>query len=559
MQSSMNINNNPTDEQRHEMLKEALENAARNDDYENILRYLSPAPDITTIVPAGAMRGVKIGIVGGGLAGMASAYELRKLGADITILEASTDRIGGRVYTYYFDPNFKYYGELGAFCIPVSHETSWHYINLFGLNTISITPPKRNNIYYVHNCRIRTTDSIEQYIYPKYALTEQELNTPWNALKTYANSYFFLQLSPEIRSELIRIMPNYSPEFLKIAELSLRQNYENLGLSQAAINMISALTHAGSLLCASYAEIASNEYTMDYVNIYRIENGMVRLPLAFYNSFKSKNPPGYKDLTAAQIGTVAFKTGHIVTGIYLSDYRNKIVLKYRNRTEGSDSADIFDYVICAIPLTALRTIETRPGFSNSKMQAILEQHYSDAMTSLFYCSKRFWERNTDYGNIIGGISYTDLPIQSIIYPSDHNIRTDEGSFPSEEPGVLTAAYNFAQNSTRLGGMSEPLRYEAIRQNVEEVHGLPRGFLNSFVQYHKTVHWYGEPFYRGAFALDLPGHKKLFSYELQKPEYNERVYFAGEHASNKHGWIQGALSSGKETANMLAKHFRNRYV
>ena len=560
MQSSLNLVNNPTDEQRHQMLKEACENTGRPEDYEYILKYLSPAPEITSLIPAGALRGVKIGIIGGGLAGLAAAYELRKLGSDITIFEAATDRIGGRVYTGYFDASGHYYGEFGAMRIPVSHETTWHYINLFGLDTISLTPQNRSNFYYVHNIRIRTSDSVEQYIYPKYDLNGEEQNSPWSALKEYADSYRFLQLAPEVRSQLIRIMPEYSPEFLQLTEISLRQNYEMLGLSQGAIEMISGLDPAaGALLSASYADMASDNYSMDYLNIYGIKNGTSRLPLAFYDSFRSKNPPGYSGLTHAQTGSVAYKAGHIVTGIYLSDYKTKIVLKYRIKTDGNDAADIFDYVICTIPLTALRTVDIRPRFSKRKMQAIMEQHYTDAMKVLFFSNRRFWERKTDYGNMAGGISYTDLPIQSIIYPADHNSCLPEGKCSCEEPGVLTASYSLGQNSFRLGGMIDTLRYETIRQNVEEVHGLPRGFLSSFVQYHRTVHWNAEPWFRGAFALDLPGQKKLFSYELTQPEYNGRLYLAGEHVSAKHGWMQGALSSAKDTANRLAMHCFNRYV
>lgn len=560
MQPSLNLVNNPTDEQRHRMLKEACESAGRPEDYDLILQYLSPPPEITSLVPAGALKGIKIGIIGGGLAGLASAYELRKLGADITILEANAERIGGRVYTFYFDSSGQYYGDFGAMRVPVSHETSWHYINLFGLDTISLIPPKRNNFYYVHNVRIRSTDSVEQYIYPKYDLTPEERNTPWRTLKEYADSYRYMQLSAEARSQLIRILPDYSPEFLPLTEISLRQNYEMLGLSQGAIEMISGLDpSSGALLSVSYADIASDDYSFDFLNTYSIQGGMIRLPLAFYDSFKSKNPPGYSSQIQAYIGNVSYRSGHIVTGIYLSDYKNKIVLKYRNRADGNDAADIFDYVICAIPLTALRTIDIRPRFSNSKMQAIMEQYYTDALKAQFLFNRRFWERNTDYGNIVGGISFTDLPIQSIIYPSHHNSCLPDGRCSSEEPGVLLASYNLAQNSVRLGGMYDSLRYETIRQNVEEVHGLPRGFLNPFIQYHKIVHWYAEPLFRGAFTLDLPGQKRLFSFELLQPEYNGRLYLAGEHASAKHGWIQGALYSAKDATNRLAMHLINRYV
>ncbi|MDR2024336.1 MAG: FAD-dependent oxidoreductase [Hungatella sp.] len=92
---------NPTNEQRHEMIRNSLESAGRPEDYEYIVNLLSPPPDITSYASPGELKGVRIGVIGGGLAGLSAAFELRKLGADITILEANDNRIGGRVYPLY--------------------------------------------------------------------------------------------------------------------------------------------------------------------------------------------------------------------------------------------------------------------------------------------------------------------------------------------------------------------------------------------------------------------------------------------------------------------------
>ena len=46
---------------------------------------------------------------------------------------------------------------------------------------------------------------------------------------------------------------------------------------------------------------------------------------------------------------------------------------------------------------------------------------------------------------------------------------------------------------------------------------------------------------GAFALFDPGQQTLLHDEIIKPE--ERIHFAGEHASLYHAWIQGAFESG----------------
>jgi monoamine oxidase len=549
---------NPTNEQRREMIRNSLKTAGRPEDYDYIVNLLSPPSDITNYASPGELKGVKIGVIGGGLAGLSAAFELRKLGADITILEANENRIGGRVYTYYFDPEGKYYNEFGAHRIPVTHETTWHYINLLGLNTRPLSVRQRNNFLYVHNTRLRTSDSIEQMLYPLYDLTPQERSTPWAELDDYAFLYLMMQLPPDIRAELIQILPEYSPEYLTLTNYSVRQTLENLGLSQGAISLISGVSPGnGALLYASYAEITHEEYTLDYRNTYTIEGGIVNLPYAFIQSFFTDNPPQYQDIPASQLGTVTYQPGQTVTGIYQLPNSNQIVLAHRNMRDFRRTADVFDYVICAIPYSTLREVEIKPFFSNPKMQAILEFNYINSQKTLFMCNERFWEQDADYGRMVGGFSQTDLPIQSIFYPGDHLLCPDVSSCSPNEPGVLVASYNYHLNSTRVGNMEESLRYELIKENVEEVHGLPRGFLDSIVKDHKTVVWDNQPYNRGAFAMALPGQKKLFAYEMLKPEFNQRIYFAGEHLSTKHGWMQGALYTGKEAANQLANSFHSQ--
>jgi monoamine oxidase len=211
----------------------------------------------------------------------------------------------------------------------------------------------------------------------------------------------------------------------------------------------------------------------------------------------------------------------------------------------------FDYVICAIPFSTLREIEIKPFFSNQKMQAIRELNYVDAQKSLFLCSKRFWEEDREYGRMNGGISFTDLIIQTIIYPSDHIRCVNQESCTPDDPGVLTASYNLGQDSYRLSNQDPTRRFNIIKRNVEEVHGLPVGHLDRLVNSHKTLHWNAQPWARGAFALNTPGQKMIFSYAMLQPEFNNRVFFAGEHVSTKQGWMQGSLYSGKYTANLIA--------
>src|ERR1700738_3732671 len=47
---------------------------------------------------AGSGKGVKVVVLGGGIGGLVSAYELKKLGYEVTVLEAR-ERRGGGVWT----------------------------------------------------------------------------------------------------------------------------------------------------------------------------------------------------------------------------------------------------------------------------------------------------------------------------------------------------------------------------------------------------------------------------------------------------------------------------
>src|ERR1044071_9932164 len=68
-------------------------------------------------------------VLGGGLAGLAAAYELKKAGHSVTVLEARKTP-GGRVRTIRdFDDGL--YAEAGAIAFPRSHEFTFGYVQEF--------------------------------------------------------------------------------------------------------------------------------------------------------------------------------------------------------------------------------------------------------------------------------------------------------------------------------------------------------------------------------------------------------------------------------------------
>ncbi len=562
---------NPTDEERHKMLKITLEQVKRMEDFDNIIELLSPLKDITTIAAPGSCKGIKVGIIGGGLAGLASAFELRKLGFDITIFETQENRIGGRVYTHYFDADKIFYAELGAMRIPVAHETTWHYINTFGLSTRPFIQNNDNAFIYVRHKRARNDSqgkSVMENIYPEFNLTPNERNTSWQKLINDALASNLSKITPSIRKELLQVKRKYSLTIDYLGSLGIRKVLEKMGLSEGAIEMISGVApFLGDFYENSYTENLIEEYTVDYAYRYEIVGGMVNLPLSFYNSLMSKKPLEYYNIQEGDLGKIVWENGKTVTSIYKGEASNKIILEYKDERSLETLNQTFDFVLCTIPFSSLRNINIYPMFSTEKMQAIKEVFYTSSQKTSFMCNERFWEKGNENEEIIGGGSSTDLPIETIWYPSHSNITkqveedqkkvsTGMRNNSYNRPGVLLASYNLNLDAIRVGNLDDKTRVEEIKRQVEAVHGLQKGYLDAIVENFMTVDWNREKGFYGAFCYFMPEQQKLFSYAMAKPEYENRVFFAGEHISLTHGWIEGSLSTGAKAANDIAEICKN---
>lgn len=183
-----------------------------------------------------------------------------------------------------------------------------------------------------------------------------------------------------------------------------------------------------------------------------------------------------------------------------------------------------DWCICTIPLSILSQIQTDIG---PRMKAAIDAvPYSSSVKIGLQFKRRFWEEDEE---IYGGISYTDLPIRQISYPSDGYNRTGRG--------VLLGAYVYeGANAYEFTSMTTSDRVERAVELGSRIHPQYRAEFENGI----AVAWHRVPF-----ALGCAGS---WTEKMREQHYDNlcqidgRIVLAGEHASYIPAWQEGAILS-----------------
>ena len=111
---------------------------------------LKPSGALGSFVLSGPAK--KVLVLGAGMAGLVAAYELSKLGHDVTVLEART-RPGGRVHTLRDPFSDGLYAEAGAARIPDNHDLTLKYVKEFELPLEPFYPSRLNALRFDRGSR----------------------------------------------------------------------------------------------------------------------------------------------------------------------------------------------------------------------------------------------------------------------------------------------------------------------------------------------------------------------------------------------------------------------
>jgi monoamine oxidase len=198
---------------------------------------------------------------------------------------------------------------------------------------------------------------------------------------------------------------------------------------------------------------------------------------------------------------------------------------------GSRLTATADWCVCTLPLSILSQVPMNVG--QPMTAAINALPYAAAVKVGLQFKRRFWEQDE---HIYGGISYTDQPIGNIGYPST--------GYHSPGKGVLLGGYLWGKHATRFTSLSAADRVrEAVRQGRQLHPQYDDEFDNGV-----SLAWHRAPAAMGCFAL--------WTDETREQHYDNlcamdgRIVLAGEHASFLPAWQEGAVTSAIDAIGRL---------
>jgi len=488
-----------------------------------------------------------ITILGAGMAGLAAAYVLRQHGHKVTIYEGS-NRIGGRIFTHRFaeDPT-KLYGELGAMRVPASHDYTLYFINLLNLPLRKFLSAFDNDLCFLHmRDKVARIQEQVQKINPRYGLSEREAKLRGTMIMNIPIFQKLMQgLTDQEKIDLFDGKTS-TPALEAMERFSIgafmRDNMQGADAEEFASN----ITVLGGIWETAIAKFVRDGFVGVGTGLQEIVGGMDLLPLGLADKVKD-----------------AINLNTEVMSIRIHDQSVDITLKSASGNQTITS----DYVLCTLPFPVLRRLNLK-GFSHLKLNAINAMNYAAATKVLLNCKERFWE--TRYG-IFGGASISDRISRSTYYPSDHvsagEVAASKGMpgvgpaaavpqagnqiMPTSigGPGVLLASYVVGADAVRLGALGAGERANVVKRSIANFH--PEINDAGMVLGNASMAWDTNKWSCGAFANLWPGQMPRIHQSAIAPD--GRVFFAGEHCSAEHGWIQGSLISALRAVEDIVKY------
>lgn len=476
----------------------------------------------------------KVVIVGGGVAGLACAYELGKAGYDCTVLEAN-HWAGGRNLTV---RNGFELTELGGLKQRVGF-TEGQYMN---------TGPGRIAQWMVtmDYCRELNIplEVFSDVNHDAYVFNEKDGMQPGHPLRrraVVADAYGYLsellakatdqgaldkRLTPEDREKLIEFLRQFGnigrkrpgdPERSYVYDGGSARGYSRWpgATGDPGVRTEPKVAPLSQIITKEVGDIF--EFVMDYKHatvMMQPIGGMDAVPRAL----------------AKAIGAQKIKLNSPVTGI--TDGPDRVSVRYRDNGGPERQIDADYCILTGSPQLLARL----PHNLGADVQKALNTYQMNEAGKIGLEYRRRWWEIED--RIYGGVTETDMDIRRIWYPS---------SGYHSERGILVGYYNTGDNAVTYGAMNHAAREaRALAQGVK-IHGpkyrteLARSF---------SIAWHRVPYIENGWQNIPEGPDAPVYAPLNRPSGSGRTYFAGDWLSHTVSWQHGAFLSARKTVTAI---------
>ncbi|GGY39472.1 flavin monoamine oxidase family protein [Pseudoduganella albidiflava] len=475
----------------------------------------------------GSGNGRSVLVLGAGIAGLVSAWEMRKAGYSVRVIEAR-DRVGGRNWTIRDGTRIEFtdgtvqvadfapghYFNAGPARLPSHHRTILGYCREFGVELEAEVNSSRS-AYFLPDAA-----KGGQPVQLRRAVNDARGRVSELLAKAADRGALDHELSREDRARLVDFLKIYGDLDGQLTfKGSERSGYTVYPGADAQTGERPEPLSLEALLDPDlWSALVFDELLIFQPTMLQPVGGMDRIPAAFQARL------GDAIILNTEVAAIHNKENSAGDGA-----GKGVSVAVRDRNGGNARTLEADFAIVTFPLPVLARVDT--NFSADVKEAIASVEY-DAASKIAWQSARFWETGS---NIYGGISVVKHPTALIWYPS--------GGF-HQPTGVLVGCYNIGQAARDFTGQPLQAQFDASRAVIDRVHPGSAALLKNPV----SVAWHKVPYSLGPWVHWATPHERQYV-RLNRPE--GRVHFAGEYLSQIGAWQEGAALSAHHAVAAIA--------
>ncbi|GGS19938.1 tryptophan synthase subunit alpha [Streptomyces aureoverticillatus] len=477
--------------------------------------------------------GTPVAVIGAGISGLVTAYELMRMGLRPVVYEAG--QVGGRMRSAPFDGGPDAVAELGAMRFPASATALRHYLDLVGLRT----RPFPNPLTAASGSTVVALNGTRHYARRAAELPGiyQEVGMAWD--KTLQEHAELFAMDDAIRrrdtaaikaiwNPLVRALDDESfygfiarsPSF---ASFKYREIFGQVGFGAGGWDT----DFPNSML-----EILRVVYTGAEDDHRLVVGGSQQLPLRLW----SHTPDDLAHWPAGTSLETLHRGGPRGGVARIERTARGITVHDKGGTARAFPVAVFT--------PHKRTLVTNVRCDRALLPtpvwtAVERSHYMGSSKLFVLVDRPFWrERDPLTGRETMSTTLTDrMPRGVYLF--------DEGP---DRPGVMCLSYTWNDDSLKMAPLTPEERLDGVLDALADIY--PGVDIRSrVIAPPRTVTWETDPHFQGAFKANLPGHyryqRRLFTHFMQEDlARSQRGFFlAGDDVSWTAGFAEGAVTTG----------------